>query len=528
MKMNIKIKTLVLGLLLAIGLTGFAQQQGEGSFLSDNGRNVLTQNQFDAIYAESLFIGPQAEWIIDGQIDLYVKNIWIAPTAKISGSGVINIHNPRTNPFYTGWNDQPTYIDANNGNYIDVRIVLMNDNGLHLKSISGRDYEDNSYPKEEKDAALRLSKSIDLRVNGANVFLNGNDFELDVNAQILSYSTQRMVVTNNSVSGHLIKNFGDRTSAFVFPVGKEERDYTPARLTPSLNKSKVYVSVTDYLASGIQFKDERIGMDRIWSIYADKGMKMDYTLIHNVSSNGIAYVDPEAQIVQDADGGNWIGNVTTFNEETGPGGVVAQAIHTRKDIMTRASKTLSGTWFTKFANAPPKAVDDYVTLEFGEEKEINVLENDVPGSSAIVTNSVIVVLPSANGTVRVVNGVIIYTPNPGFIGTDEFEYEITDENGLTAKARVYVTVAPRELFIPNVFTPNGDGKNETFEIVGIEAYDRIDLLIVNRWGNEVYKNTNYKNEWNGQGLNEGTYFYIISAVKGNDVRVFKGNVLIKK
>ncbi|SKC11864.1 gliding motility-associated C-terminal domain-containing protein [Sphingobacterium nematocida] len=525
--MNIKIKVLLLGLLLVMGGKLSAQQQGAGSFLSDNGRNILTENQFDAIYTESLFIGPNAEWVIDGQLDLYVKNIWIAPTAKISGAGVINIHNPRTNPFYDKWADQPTYIDANNGNYIDVRMVLLNDNGLHLQNISGRDYEDNSFPTKEKAAALRLSKAIDLRVNGANVFLNGNDFELDVNAQILNYSTQRLVVTGNSVSGHLIKNFSDRNSSFVFPVGKEELDYTPARLTPSVNKSKVYVSVTDYLASGMQFKDETVGMDRVWSIYADKGMKMDYTLIHNVSSNGVAYVDPEAQIVQDADGGNWIGNVTVFNDETGPGGI-AQSMHTRKDIETRTAKTLSGTWFTKFANAPPKAVDDYVTLEFGKEKEINVLENDTPGSSAIVTNSVTVVLPPANGTVRVVNGAIIYTPNPGFIGTDEFEYEITDENGLTAKARVFVTVAPRELFIPNVFTPNGDDKNETFEIVGIEAYDRIELIVVNRWGNEVYKNSNYKNEWNGQGLNEGTYFYIISAAKGNDVRVFKGNVLIKR
>lgn len=510
-----------------MGATVLAQS-GAGSFLSDNGRNVLTENQFDAIYSESLFIGPNAEWVIDGQLDLYVKNIWIAPTAKISGTGVINIHNPRKNPFYDKWSDQPTHIDANNGNYIDVRMVLMNDNGLQLTNISGRDYEDSSYPTKQKAAALRLSKAIDLRVDGANVFLNGNDFELDVTGQILSHSNKRLVVTGNSVDGHLIKNFGDRVTAFVFPVGKEELDYTPARLTPAQNKSKVYVSVTDYLASGMPFKDETIGMDRVWSIYADKGMKMDYTLIHNVSSNGVAYVDPEAQILQDADGGNWIGSVTVFNDESGPGNPLAQAMHTRRDIETRASKTLSGTWFTKFASAPPKAVDDHVTMEFGQEATINVLENDLPGSSAIITGSVEVTLPPANGKVQAENGTIIYTPNPGFVGTDEFEYQITDENGLTSTAKVYVTVAPRELLIPNVITPNGDGKNDNFVIVGAEAYDRLELIIVNRWGNEVYKNDDYKNVWNGQGLNEGTYFYIITARKGNEVRVFKGNVLIKR
>lgn len=505
-----------------------AQQSGIGSFVSDNGRNIITSSQFDAIYAESLFIGPQAEWVIDGQLDLYVKNIWIAPTAKISGAGIINIHNPGKNPFYESWEGQPTHIDANNGNYIDVGIVLLNDKGLRLTNIPGRDYEDASFPTGEKAAALRLSKAIDLRVDGGNVFLNGNDFELDVNAQILNYNYKRIIVTDNSVSGHVIKNFGNQTSAFLFPVGKDVGDYTPARLSPSQRNSKVYVSVTDYLASGMQFKDETIGMDRVWNIYADKGMKMDYTLIHNVSSNGIAYVDPEAQIVQDADGGNWIGNVTVFNDETGPGNPVAQAMHTRRDIETRASKTLSGTWFTKFSNAPPKAVDDHAALEFGSEKVIAVLENDIQGSAAIVTNSVQVTVPPVNGTVRVENGNIIYTPNPGFIGSDEFEYRITDENGLTATAKVYVTVAPRDLFIPNVITPNGDGKNDKFVIIGSEAYDKLDLIIVNRWGNEVYRNLDYKNEWSGQGLNEGTYFYIISAIKGNEVRVFKGNVLIKR
>lgn len=523
--MNIKyiILTVIINVLVGAKLLA---QTGAGSFVSDNGRNTLSENHFDAIYAESLYIGPEAEWVIDGQLDLYVKNIWIAPTAKLSGTGVINIHSPANNPFYEDWKVQPTLIDGNNGNYIDVRIVLLNNKGLQLTNMTGVEYEDSSYPAKEKSAALRLSKAIDLRVDGANIFLNEHDFELDVTGQILNYNAKRIVVTGNSVNGHMIKNFGPGVSSFLFPVGKEVEDYTPARLSPSQGSSKVYVSVTDYLASGLQFNDERIGMDRVWSIYADKGMRMEYTLIHNMASNGMAYVDERAQIVQDADGGNWIGNVTLFNEESGVG--IKHAIHTRKDIETKTKKTLSGTWFTKFTNVPPKAVDDYETLEFGKDKEILVLDNDIPGSSAILTGSVVVTLPPKNGTVRVVDGVIIYTPNPNYVGEDDFEYEITDENGMKSKAKVYVTVAPRELFIPNVFTPNGDDNNDKFVIVGWEAYDKIDLTIVNRWGNEVYRNSQYHNEWDGQGLSEGTYFYIIKAVKGNNARLFKGNVLIKR
>ena len=105
----------------------------------------------------------------------------------------------------------------------------------------------------------------------------------------------------------------------------------------------------------------------------------------------------------------------------------------------------------------------------------------------------------------------------------------TDLKGgaVSGNAERIVTVLPMPLFIPNVYTPNGDNVNDTFEIVGIEAFDRTEVTILNRWGNEVYRNDNYRNEWSGQGLNEGTYFYIIKTIKGTKEDVYKGHVLIK-
>lgn len=65
------------------------------------------------------------------------------------------------------------------------------------------------------------------------------------------------------------------------------------------------------------------------------------------------------------------------------------------------------------------------------------------------------------------------------------------------------------LSIPNVFTPNGDGMNDTFTIVGLNVYPENEILIFNRWGNSVFQEKNYHNEWTGPGLSEGTYFYIL-------------------
>ena len=62
--------------------------------------------------------------------------------------------------------------------------------------------------------------------------------------------------------------------------------------------------------------------------------------------------------------------------------------------------------------------------------------------------------------------------------------------------------------IPNVFTPNDDGKNDTFTIPGIEKYES-EITILNRWGGTIYTSKGYKNDWKGDGLNEGTYYYVI-------------------
>jgi gliding motility-associated-like protein len=83
-------------------------------------------------------------------------------------------------------------------------------------------------------------------------------------------------------------------------------------------------------------------------------------------------------------------------------------------------------------------------------------------------------------------------------------------------------------FIPNVFTPNGDGNNDVFEIVGLDQYDRAEITIFNRWGNEVYRNRDYKNNWDGSNLNEGTYYYLISLNKEGRQNVHKGWVLLKR
>ncbi len=77
---------------------------------------------------------------------------------------------------------------------------------------------------------------------------------------------------------------------------------------------------------------------------------------------------------------------------------------------------------------------------------------------------------------------------------------------------------------PNVITPNGDGKNDTFVIEGAEG-DSWDLKILNRWGKQVYHSKNYYNSWIPD-LEVGTYYYFIEHQ--DECNVFKGWLQILK
>ncbi|RJE74831.1 PKD domain-containing protein [Reichenbachiella sp. MSK19-1] len=97
------------------------------------------------------------------------------------------------------------------------------------------------------------------------------------------------------------------------------------------------------------------------------------------------------------------------------------------------------------------------------------------------------------------------------------------------------------LVIPNVFTPNGDGSNDTWRIPLIDdpLYARNKVQVFNRWGTKVYEGTDYDNVnvvWNGTAntglvpygkeLPDGTYFYYLT-IEGEDEQL-SGYVVIKR
>ena len=94
----------------------------------------------------------------------------------------------------------------------------------------------------------------------------------------------------------------------------------------------------------------------------------------------------------------------------------------------------------------------------------------------------------------------------------------------------------QDLFIPNSFSPNGDGVNDLFVISGIEAFPDHRLTIYNRWEQKVFETKNYENNWDGSPnmsygnnsklLPEGVYFYFFEEREGG--KLHKGFIYIKR
>lgn len=85
-----------------------------------------------------------------------------------------------------------------------------------------------------------------------------------------------------------------------------------------------------------------------------------------------------------------------------------------------------------------------------------------------------------------------------------------------------------DIIIPNVFTPNGDGMNDMFVVKNLEFFNN-NLTIFNRWGNKVFEKENYKNDWDGDGVSDGTYYFILEIQKYDDtVELHKGTITILK
>jgi gliding motility-associated-like protein len=125
------------------------------------------------------------------------------------------------------------------------------------------------------------------------------------------------------------------------------------------------------------------------------------------------------------------------------------------------------------------------------------------------------------------NGQITQNITASSSGT--YQVTVTDSNGCVDSTSILITnTGVPCLEIGGIFTPNGDGTNDSWLIPGIEFYPNAKVEIYNRWGQQLFLSNGYSIPWNGSYNNEplptGDYFYIIDLGNGSPI---KGSITLK-
>lgn len=95
-----------------------------------------------------------------------------------------------------------------------------------------------------------------------------------------------------------------------------------------------------------------------------------------------------------------------------------------------------------------------------------------------------------------------------------YTLQVLDANGCEIKDSVYINPGPccDNVFVPNAFSPNGDGRNDEFRIVTAAGFQLTQLDVYDRWGNKVWSTLDARKGWDGKykgvDMDVNTYFYI--------------------
>jgi gliding motility-associated-like protein len=159
----------------------------------------------------------------------------------------------------------------------------------------------------------------------------------------------------------------------------------------------------------------------------------------------------------------------------------------------------------------PATVDIYPndsTVDFGQSLQLHTAFQPYPVSDIVSYNW----SPSKGLS-------CVDCPNPVvsvFDRENNYELTVIYNGGCIARSNATVFVdGKRELFVPNIFSPNGDGANDVFAVYGFGIRD-FDLKIFNRWGEKVFETTTQGVGWDGtfkgKLLNPEVYTYLLDIV----------------
>jgi gliding motility-associated-like protein len=222
-------------------------------------------------------------------------------------------------------------------------------------------------------------------------------------------------------------------------------------------------------------------------------------------------------------------------------------------LPTTSKEGVKGTWSPASINtASPGRTSYNFTPAAGQcaaTSQIAVVVNPLP---ALIMGSDLTIAPGASTilNVSVTGNIVSYHWDPSIglsdptikdpvaspSSTTVYTLDIIDDNKCEASGSIKITVsgggsrAGPKILVPNAFSPNGDGVNDTWVITNLSAYPGATVDVFNRYGQRVFHSENASKDWdgtlNGSPLPMGTYYYVIEP-KNNEKKI-AGSVTIFK
>lgn len=526
---------LTLPILICLALTNLVFGQSQGSVTTREGLEVSGGTSLAEI-SETLFIGP-GSYEIEGTWEIYSKNVVIDPSAIISGDGIIKFYNPSL----AGGSASPTLIDGNGSTHsIDVNIEHYNQQGIELLNMD--------FPAElvsigftnTQNSNLYIGKSLSLETDGAHVVLGidvQGDLIFDSDATIENYRSERMVVSNNKIVSHLVKEGAGL--GFIFPIGKAEGDYTPAKVTGT---GTYHLSVQDYAGSVSNEGVLNGGPNRTWHIYSNATQTATIELQHNTNTETGNFSSTQNHFITQYNGSTWSVNPPLAGS---PGTFTTGSLPTTGTTSTQklagaslfTSATSPESYFTKGTNAslPVKLIhfnvsrvdDNTVLLNWATVEELNSAKFDIQRSSnGKLWETIGSQLASKVSNHRVEYN---YTDFDRVIGTVYYRLKMIDLDGTFSYSNIKTIQSSRTNSIYLYPNPASDRLYLNAELLSV-GVQKIKIISLN--GTVVYSKSytddNFQNELsNGiriQSLPLG--IYVVNVLLNNRT-IYSQRVLFK-
>lgn len=183
-----------------------------------------------------------------------------------------------------------------------------------------------------------------------------------------------------------------------------------------------------------------------------------------------------------------------------------------------------------YAEPSPVLTNDVASTPINTLLEINVLENDsLTGWS---NTSLELIIEDENGEWQLQSdGSLTFSPSAGFTGSAAAVYEVCGivcDTLLCLQGDIKVQVLRCEDDIGKTIlvTANSDGLNDFLHFPCVGQYPDNSIVIINRWGSPVFRAAPYQNDWDGEELPTGTYYFVLKL--NGIIPEIWGNVLLMR